>query len=142
MLLVGSLLTVTAYTAESWKHASALVSDEDFDASKCVGISGTEKDTAWCVASCGAAVKPDCPSSFCACEGKVPNDSSLTDAATARDAEIAKRDGDIAGRSSGGADAGAAGEVDENIGGLEGAMDELHAVGVIERATKLEQDGA
>ena len=112
MLLVGSLLTVTAYTAESWKHASALVSDEDFDASKCVGLSGTEKDTAWCVASCGAAVKPDCPSSFCACEGKVPNDSSLTDAATARDAEIAKRDGDIAGRSSGGADAGAAGEVD------------------------------
>ena len=112
MLLVGSLLTVTAYTAESWKHASALVSDEDFDASKCVCISATEKDTAWCVASCGAAVKPDCPSSFCACEGKVPNDSSLTDAATARDAEIAKRDGDIAGRSSGGTDAGAAGEVD------------------------------
>ena len=36
----------------------------------------------------------------------------------------------------------AAGEVDENIGGLEVAMDELHAVGVIECATKLEQDGA
>lgn len=105
---MGSLfflsLRVTAYTAESWKHASALVSDEDFDASKCVGISGTEKDTAWCVASCGAAVKPDCPSSFCACEGKVPNDSSLTDAATARDAEIAKRDADVASRGAGAAE--------------------------------------
>ena len=106
--VVGSLfflsLRVTAYTAESWKHASALVSDEDFDASKCVGISGTEKDTAWCVASCAAAVKPDCPSSFCACEGKVPNDSSLTDAATARDAEIAKRDADVASRGAGAAE--------------------------------------
>jgi len=36
----------------------------------------------------------------------------------------------------------AAGEVDKNIGGLEVAMDELHAVGMIERAAKLEQDGA
>ena len=36
----------------------------------------------------------------------------------------------------------AAGEVDENVGGLEVAMDELHAVGVIKRAAKLEQDGA
>ena len=35
----------------------------------------------------------------------------------------------------------AAGEVDENIGGLEIAVDELHAVGMIERTTKLEQDG-
>ncbi len=36
----------------------------------------------------------------------------------------------------------AAGEVDENVGGLEVAMDELRAVGVIERTAKLEQDGA
>ena len=36
----------------------------------------------------------------------------------------------------------AAGEVDENVGGLKVAMDELNAVGVIERAAKLEQDRA
>ena len=127
LALLASLLGVTAYTAPSWKHASALVSDEDFDASTCVGISGTNKDTEWCVASCGAIVKPDCPSSFCACEGEVPNDSSLTDAATIRDAEVAKRDADIADRNAGGAvdaevaerdanvasrDAGAAGDAD------------------------------
>ena len=101
MLLLASL--VPAYTAPSWKHASTLVSDAGFDASTCKGISGTEKDNAWCVASCGALVKPDCPSSFCACEGIVPNDSSLTDAAMVRDADIAKRDAGIADRNSGGA---------------------------------------
>jgi hypothetical protein len=114
-MLLASLLGVSAYTTRSWKHASALVSDEDFDASKCVGISGTEKDNAWCVASCGAIVKPDCPSSFCACEGEVPNDSSLTDAATTRDAEVAKRDAGIADRNAGGAVDAAVAERDANV---------------------------
>jgi hypothetical protein len=104
MLTGLALLGGTAYTAKSWKHASVLVTqDEGFDPSTCKGISGTKKDTAWCVASCGAITKPDCPSSFCACEGEVPYDSSLTDAATARDAEIAKRDAGIANGNSGGA---------------------------------------
>ena len=127
MLLLVSW-SVTAYTAPSWKHASALVSDEDFDASTCKGISGTTKDTAWCVASCGAIVKPDCPSSFCACEGEVPNDSSLTDAATTRDAEIAKRDEGIEGRNAGGAVDAAVAERDANVASRDaGAADEADA---------------
>ena len=55
------------------------------DASTCVGVSGAEQDTAWCVASCGAPDRPNCPINFCKCVGKVGHDSSTTDtyAATA-----------------------------------------------------------
>jgi len=97
------------------KKVQGLVSDEDFDPSKCVGISGTEKDNTWCVASCGAIVKPDCPSSFCTCETAPPNDSSLTDAATTRDAGIADRDAGIADRDAGGAVDAAVAERDANV---------------------------
>jgi hypothetical protein len=42
------------------------------DASSCVGVSGAAQDTAWCVASCGAPDRPNCPSDFCKCAGKAP----------------------------------------------------------------------
>ena len=90
-----------------------------FDASTCVGVSGTEKDAAWCVASCGAPIKPDCPSTFCICEGDIGHDSSvrdgkadgeLSDAAAATADAIAQRDAGIASRGAADSKDSAAGE--------------------------------
>ena len=103
LALLSSLLGATAYTTPNWKHASTLMTqtDSEFDASTCKSLSGSKKDDTWCVASCGAPIKPDCPSNFCKCEGEVPYDSAATDAGADRDAEVAKRDADIADRGGG-----------------------------------------
>ena len=108
--------TALGYTAQQGQQGQ--MKEEVFDASTCKSLSGTDHDTEWCVANCGKDTNPICPISFCKCEGTMPTPEELgtadltpeekaakkkvDDAVTERDAGIAaataERDADIAKR--------------------------------------------